>query len=1315
MGSSRERKTKVFETESLDAREHDESRDSSTRASGTGLSHESPATRVIRQYERLNALLGHENAGFLSFADGFMPRAPPLQRFHPNFQPWDELVERLPVLYRDQTLREQVERLPVLDASEASLDASEALRACTVLAILGHAYWYVEPTPPKHLPESIRRPWAQVRRRLKRHAEVLSYLDLIIYNFRLRDAQRKERFVLENMDLLCPTIGNREERVFYLTQVEILARATPVVRLAGAAHDAVLQGCDDALEAALVGVFECLEQIVKRALLKIDPNPYGKHHVNPVVWAKTVAPFAVPFHPNIQGPSGTSSPIFNVLDLFFGRTDFQSFLGREIKQLRETYPPAWQSYLRALSQVSVAEYVERTDNRNVRSAFREAFEIYASENGFLGRHRMKVYGYLELAFKVGRAVTIGGFGGTFTDRTWDAVDNELIASQLERLKRLPSTVHRAKVLDVQPSPEAGTPLVRRVVLDVKDVGVRYKPGDRCLILPENTPAIIERTLAALHATGDELVALTDEWKALERSRPELAGRAALPIREVLRFGSIRPVSPRLAEALHARTQSPSLLRQIVDGCTERWELWELLQVLEADGFDPRSLWSEPGVKQSERLCRLIPPLRFRVYSISSAYRDPSGAPRHVIELTVGQLRYRAEGAGDTEPASDPSTMRYGTASTFLVHARESGREVPFIVERPDRFFLPEDPRTPIVLFAGGTGISPFRAFLDERTRMADAGKSWLFLSLRAPEDFLYGDELAAAVAQGALELFVAFTRVGATVVRDAEGRLVTEPGPTRRIDDLMLEPNIAGRLWHLLLSKEEGGEGAHVYVCGRSGFADRVLRTLKAVFRRYAPEGNDEARVNELLYRLVGEQRLVQEIHTDTRPSEEDPRRFDMSEIAEHNNAERGYWLVIDRVVYDLTEFIELHPGGRRIVQAYAGMDATHGFARAHYQRADVDAMREPYRIGVVRALHFDDYAVCVQGPAGPITVDCAAVHRSLVNALQLVVEMQNALAADHSLQEEQLGPYEQADERTAYKLSRAVETHRRFTVEYWSVLTRDTLPGLWRLCQGLLFPEQDPEWMKAYVKQVQASEHARRNRALVERISEEFSAWKDDARMPSVVEVLERTDAWFLSAIKAALIDGLREFERHGPSVRELGASRVLDAYHRAADVLCEYHERLALGLTQAVDSGPPQSFAPLPSERPASAVQRLHSGRYWTFEEEPGRGLAVLRRTPLPVASLEELIAENEVVLRCLRGAHRDFGLVVDTRQAPMRNDVAFENAMARLRSVLTSHFRRTAVLLETNLGELQVNRLERDERRYSLVTRSESSAYKFALGRG
>jgi sulfite reductase (NADPH) flavoprotein alpha-component len=834
--------------------------------------------------------------------------------------------------------------------------------------------------------------------------------------------------------------------------------------------------------------------------------------------------------------------------------------------------------------------------------------------------------------------------------------------------------------------------MRRVTLDVSRSGVRYRGGDRCLILPENEPEVVARTLRALVARGDEPMLLTDEWKAHAKDRLELMGKTQLSMRDLLRYGAIRPVSPRLAEALHARTQSTFLLDAIVRGVTERWELWELLERLRERGHDPRGLWQA----DSELLARLVPPQRFRVYSVSSAPESPLRRAESSLQLTVGQLRYRApEGCpASGEPIGCPH-MRQGTASTFLTRAHASKSEVPFRIQHPDVFRLPEDPATPIVMFAGGSGVAPFRAFLQERGR--SSGSNLLFLSVRSPADFLYEQEFAAAVAAGALSLQVAFTRAA----------------DRKRIDALMLTPCMRARLWQLAQPVERGGEGAVFYVCGRSGFADSVMRALKQIFR---PHVESDAASNKQLYQMVGDHRLLMEIHTDAQPLDEAPRLFDLSEVARHNDAPNGYWVVIDRVVYDLTEFVELHPGGRRVVQAYAGMDATHGFARAHYGRADVDAMRETYRIGMVRTPVFDDYVVRVNAPSGWLAIDCSVAYRAFARALQLVVEMQNALYADQSLQwaipfdpdSAQPSP----EQRDAYKLLRAIETHRRFLKNYFEVLVQRTLPELWCISQGLFFPFEAPETLPLYLEALLRSPLAEQVSSLAQHAFDRFEAFREQGAVYALVETFELLDDWFLREMKRALTLALREFERHGVDVRERGALRVHRACQRMAGVVRQYFRRAG----QRLPARAPLCFHALSAQasaEPPSTLRRLHAGTHWLFEEDPTQNLAVLRRTPVAAVSLEELSQENERVLRCLRPDHRRYGLVVDTRLARMRNDSGFEDAMAKLRRELVGQFERTAVLLESSIGELQVARIERDERRQSIATRSESAAFKFAQG--
>jgi sulfite reductase alpha subunit-like flavoprotein len=1322
---------------------------------------------VLRQAERRAAASGHENDGFLSWADGFIPRVAPLQALSPQFAAWDQLAAELPALYRDLSLRRRVDALPVLDASASCLDDRELLRACALMAIIAQAYWNVEVRPPEQLPRSVTAPWAELRRRLGRSQEVLSYIDLIVYNWRVIDPTRPDPLTVENLRLLIPTVDNREEHVFYLTQVEILARCSPLVRLVTSAQDAVLAADEDALEEALLGVISCLGKVVCMSLPKINPNAHGATFVDPVIWAKTVAPFAVPIRPGDQGPSGTSSPIFNTLDLFFGRKDYASFLGREIRQLRAAYPVNWRDFLQALASVSVGDYIERSKSASLRGAWREAFELYVGQNGFLGRHRMKVYGFLELAFKVGRSVTIGGFGGVFKDRTWDQIDNELEASRGERQRVLPATCREARVQNTIADATAAPGAVRHLTLDVSRAAVRFGAGDRCAVMPENDPQLVERTSRALGSSGSELIRLTDEWKAAGQLRRELAGARVLPLRDVLRFGCIRPVLPRVAEALHARTQNAMLLEQIRRRQTERWELWELLELLRAEGLDPTSLWREPGVPASELLCRVIPPQRSRLYSIASATASPLGKPASSLDLVVGQLTYSAEsralGSGGAAgcPMLDPArfarsagpspappaasgcpmhgsvappagarsdTLRAGTASSFLDRAARDRTLIPFQIERPARFQPPRDPRAPIIFFAGGTGIAPFLSFLDERRRTPSAAPCWLFWSLRTTQDLVGTTALEAALRVGALELDACFTREQAELGTDPSGALRARPGASRRIDELLLEPRVAERLWQVLQASELAGAGASLYVCGRSGFARSVIDSLRHLFQRSAAgdERERSARADQVLHRLVANDRLSFEVHTDAQPAGDEPRWLDASEIAAHNDAESGYWMIIDRVVYDLTEFADLHPGGRRVVEAYAGMDATHGYARAHHQRPEVDAMREMYRIGTLRTLDFDDHTTEVLGPSGPVTVSCRTAHHAWVQALHLCVEMQNALRMDYGLQSGEIIGGEPAAERGAYKLSRAAETHARFLESYRPVLTFETLPGLWSISQGLFARDMSPDWLPLELSRVIESDATRRADRLARALLVDFQAF---AREPSALrELVERfrvADLALLAALKAVLQSGVRAFERHQRRTRQCGAAELRAACMALVAVFERASEQLARDLGQQLDT---EIDAGAGAELEVAVVTRVTAGAafgaplttrrqytsaHWILDEHPSERLALLQRTPLPWASLAELCAENAAILQALRPDQGQWGLLVDMRHAPIRNDADFENAMAALRTGLTGHFKRTAVLLDTKLGELQVTRIERDERRNTLATRSESAARKFISG--
>ncbi|MFI9204000.1 cytochrome b5 domain-containing protein [Streptomyces sp. NPDC053048] len=382
---------------------------------------------IVREAEYTNRKLGHENLGSLSAARGFIPALTPELAFPSSHRLWDEVAAELPRLYADLRLRARLEELPVLDASPAALDDRWLQRAATVLGILVHAYHRVEPRFETPTPASVHEPWLQVCARLGRKTPFLSYMDLIVYNWKWNEpGEPADSVRVENVRLLVPTVGTEEEQNFYLTQLEMLDRGTPLVAAAGRAQTAVEHDDAPALTEHLRAMSECVTEITRAGLPKIDPRVRGRFHVDPVVWAKTVAPLAVPLVKHGIGPSGTASPMFHLMDSVIGRSSYRAFIGEEAQRLRENYPAHWRTFVGAARAAEISEYAQGSAHPPLRAAFEELKSVYAGENGLLGRHRLKVAGYLNTSFRVGRDVTISGFPRA------SRVGNELDASRAER-------------------------------------------------------------------------------------------------------------------------------------------------------------------------------------------------------------------------------------------------------------------------------------------------------------------------------------------------------------------------------------------------------------------------------------------------------------------------------------------------------------------------------------------------------------------------------------------------------------------------------------------------------------------------------------------------------------------------------------------------------------------------------------------------------------------------------------------------------------------------------------------------------------------
>ncbi len=326
---------------------------------------------------------------------------------------------------------------------------------------------------------------------------------------------------------------------------------------------------------------------------------------------------------------------------------------------------------------------------------------------------------------------------------------------------------------------------RHFEIDLTGWGLGYEVGDSMAIYPSNDPALVEEFLHALHATGDEVVPGTRT--------------AELPLREaLLREYSITAVTPKLLKGIAERATAAPLLKELLEP-ERKADLQTYLFGMEVIDF----LLQHPSIHFTPaELVALLSKLQPRLYSISSSLK----AFPEQVHLTVDVVRYESHGR-----------QRKGVCSSFLAE-RADDAPVP-VFPNASKFRLPENPDTPIIMVGPGTGIAPFRAFLQERKATGARGKSWLFFGSQKERcDYFYKDEFDQLRAEGFLH------RIDCAFSRDQEHKVY--------VQHRMLEN--AAALWQWL-----DAEGAHFYVCGD---AKRMAKDVDAALQQIIQkEGRKDA------------------------------------------------------------------------------------------------------------------------------------------------------------------------------------------------------------------------------------------------------------------------------------------------------------------------------------------------------------------------------------------------------------------------------------------------------------------------------------------
>lgn len=334
--------------------------------------------------------------------------------------------------------------------------------------------------------------------------------------------------------------------------------------------------------------------------------------------------------------------------------------------------------------------------------------------------------------------------------------------------------------------------IRHIELSLEGSGFVYEPGDALGLWPRNPPALVDAVLEVLKLDGNTPVSLDDSTQPLRLLLSEQ--------RELTRLS--RPLV-----AQHAALAGSAELNRLLspDHATQLARLLNEYQVIDL-------LRAYPAAWSAEELVAALRPLTPRLYSIASSQK----AVGEEAHLTVAHVSYDAFG-----------TAHWGAASHYLA-SREEAARAPVFIEHNERFHLPRDASRDVIMIGPGTGVAPFRGFVQERAAVGASGRNWLlFGNPHFRSDFLYQVEWQQALKKGALHrLDLAFSRDQA--------------------DKVYVQHRI----------REHGAElyrwldgGAHLYVCGdATRMAKDVHEALIEVAVSHGGKSREDAQayVNQL-------------------------------------------------------------------------------------------------------------------------------------------------------------------------------------------------------------------------------------------------------------------------------------------------------------------------------------------------------------------------------------------------------------------------------------------------------------------------------------
>lgn len=326
--------------------------------------------------------------------------------------------------------------------------------------------------------------------------------------------------------------------------------------------------------------------------------------------------------------------------------------------------------------------------------------------------------------------------------------------------------------------------IRHIEVSLEDSGIQYQPGDALGVWFANDTQLVESLLELLGIDKNESVKFAEQ---------------SFTIFDVLvEKLELTQSYPTFAKAYNEYANSDELAAKLEDKAVLRVYLAER-QIIDV-------VRDYPATLSAQQLVDALRGMTPRLYSIASSQAEVEDE----VHLTVAVVEYDAHGY-----------RHQGGASGFLAKRLEEGGEVRVFVEKNDNFRLPENPDTPVIMIGPGTGIAPFRAFMQQREADEAQGKNWLFFgNPNYTQDFLYQVEWQRFVKDGVVD------KVSLAFSRDQEEKIY--------VQHRLLEQGAEVYQWLL--------DGAHIYVCGDADhMAKDVNDALLSIVQLHGDKSAEQA------------------------------------------------------------------------------------------------------------------------------------------------------------------------------------------------------------------------------------------------------------------------------------------------------------------------------------------------------------------------------------------------------------------------------------------------------------------------------------------